>query len=89
MKVIPASDGVHKWIAVFKNGKQTPFGAKGADDFTLTGDTQQRQRYRARHKKDLRSGDPEKAGLLSYHILWGKSSNLPENIKAYEKRFNV
>lgn len=89
MKVIPADDGVHKWIAIFKSGKQTPFGAKSADDFTLTGDTEQRKRYRARHKKDLRSGDPEKAGLLSYHILWGRSSNFTDNVRAYEKRFKV
>jgi hypothetical protein len=89
MKVIPTNDGVHKWVAVFKNGKQTPFGAKGADDFTLTRDIEQRRRYRTRHKKDLRSGDPEKAGLLSYYILWGKSTNMSDNIKAYEKRFKV
>jgi hypothetical protein len=89
MKVIPANDGVHKWIAVFKSGKQTAFGAKGSDDFTLTGDTKQRLRYRTRHKKDLRSGDPEKPGFLSYYILWGSSSSIVENIKAYEKRFKV
>jgi hypothetical protein len=89
MKVVPASDGVHKWVATFKDGKSVSFGAKGADDFTLTRDKEQRQRYRARHEKDLRSGDPQKPGLLSYYLLWGPSSSLSANIKAYEKRFKV
>jgi hypothetical protein len=89
MKVVPADDGVHKWVAVFKDGKSVSFGAKGADDFTITHDKEQRLRYRARHKKDLRSGDPKKPGLLSYYLLWGPSSSLTANIKAYEKRFNV
>ena len=91
MKVVPADDGVHKWVAVFNDGirKRVAFGAKGADDFTITHDKEQRKRYRARHEKDLRSGDPRKPGLLSYYLLWGPSSNLNANIKAYEKRFGV
>jgi hypothetical protein len=89
MKVVPADDNVHKWVATFKDGKSIAFGAKGADDFTLTHDKEQRKRYRARHEKDLRSGDPRKPGFLSYYLLWGSSSNLNANIKAYKKRFNV
>jgi hypothetical protein len=89
MKVVPANDGVHKWVAVFKDGKSVSFGAKGADDYTLTRDKEQRTRYRARHEKDLRSGDPQKPGFLSYYLLWGPSSSLSANIKAYEKKFKV
>ena len=59
------------------------------DDYTITHDKAQRDRYRTRHKKDLRTGNPEKAGFLSYYILWGDSTSLAANIKAYEKRFKV
>jgi len=89
MKVVPANDGVHKWTATFNDGRSVSFGQKGADDFTITHDKEQRLRYRARHAKDLRSGDPRKPGLLSYYLLWGPSTNLNANIKAYEKRFKV
>jgi len=89
MKVTPARDGVHKWTATFKDGKSTSFGSKGMDDYTLTRDKAQRDRYRTRHKKDLATRDPRKAGFLSYYLLWGDSPNLRSNVAAYESRFNV
>lgn len=89
MKVYPASDGKHKWTAEFKSGKKTSFGAKGMDDYTISKDKAQRDRYRERHKKDLATRDPERAGFLSYYLLWGDSSSLPKNIQAYKRRFDV
>jgi len=81
-----------KLMAVFTkdNGrtKTTHFGAKGMDDYTITKDKEQRARYRQRHKKDLKTNDPTKAGFLSYYILWGDSTSRSENIKNYKKRFN-
>ena len=65
------------------------FGAKGMDDYTLSKDKDQRDRYRTRHKKDLETGDPTKAGFLSYYVLWGDSTSRATNIAAYKKRFNL
>jgi hypothetical protein len=87
VEVLPALDGKHKYIAVFKDGRKTRFGAAGMDDYTLTGDEEQRERYRVRHKKDLRTGDPYRAGYLSYYLLWGDSRSLLRNIKEYNRRF--
>tara|TARA_A100000171_G_scaffold33883_1_gene32263 strand:- start:1980 stop:2279 length:300 start_codon:yes stop_codon:yes gene_type:complete len=72
-----------------KNGREktTHFGAAGMDDYTITKDKAQRTRYRDRHKKDLASKDPTKAGYLSYYILWGNSTSRAENIKNYKSRF--
>jgi len=82
-----------KLMAVFEsdNGrkKTTHFGAAGMDDYTLTKDKEQRDRYRTRHKKDLETGDPTRAGFLSYYILWGDSTSRAANISAYKKRFNL
>ena len=82
-----------KLMAVFEsdNGrkKSTHFGAAGMDDYTLTKDKEQRDRYRTRHKKDLETGDPTRAGFLSYYILWGDSTSRAANISAYKKRFNL
>jgi hypothetical protein len=69
--------------------KTTHFGASGMDDYTISKDKEQRERYRTRHKKDLESNDPTKAGYLSYYILWGDSTSRQANISAYKKRFNL
>ena len=82
-----------KMMAVFETDtgrkKTTHFGASGMDDYTLTKDKMQRERYRTRHKKDLETGDPTKAGFLSYYILWGDSTSRAANISSYKKRFNL
>lgn len=82
-----------KYMAIFEDDKgkrkTTHFGLKGADDFTLTGDKEARKRYRERHKKDLATKDPTRAGYLSYFILWGDSTSLNKNISDYKKRFNL
>jgi len=83
-----------KLMAIFtdddgKKIKTTHFGQDGADDYTITNDKEQRTRYRNRHKKDLDTNDYKKAGYLAYHILWGSSTSLQENIKKYKKRFNL
>jgi len=80
-----------KAVFVQDNGrtKTTHFGAAGMDDYTKTHDKAQRDRYRTRHKKDLQTGDPTRAGFLSYHILWGDSTSRAANIAAYKKRFNL
>ena len=79
-----------KYMAIFtgKTNKTTHFGSKGMDDYTITKDKEQRSRYRIRHKKDLKTRDPTRAGFLSYYILWGESTSIKENIKNYKKRFN-
>jgi hypothetical protein len=84
MKLTRANDGKHKWVAEFKDGTHTRFGAVGMDDYTLTHDKEQRDRYRTRHKKDLETGDPKRAGYLSYYILWGNSTSLNANLTAYK-----
>lgn len=79
-----------KLMAVFDiDGKKktTHFGSKGMDDYTKTKDKEQRKRYRQRHAKDLNTGDPTRAGFLSYYILWGDSTSLDKNISDYKRRF--
>jgi hypothetical protein len=91
--VTRAGDGTHKWKAVFtrEDGrkKTTLFGSAGMQDFTLTGDEEQRARYRDRHRKDLMTNDPTRAGYLSWHLLWGDSTSFQKNLSAYKRRFNL
>lgn len=89
MKLVKSTDGVHKWVAEFDDGTKTRFGASGMDDYTLTGDKDARLRYQIRHKKDLRTRDPKRAGYLSYYLLWGDSTSLAENLASYKRRFGL
>ena len=95
MKLIsiePLTGSKYKYLAVFKKPdgtyKKTHFGASGYTDFILSGDTKKRDAYRARHAKDLDTGDFTRAGYLSWWILWNKPS-LAASIADYKKRFNV
>ena len=81
-----------KYVAIFtdsENGrtKSTYFGQEGATDYILSKDKDRRSRYRSRHKKDLQTNDPTRAGYLSYYLLWGDSTSLRTNITNYKKRF--
>jgi hypothetical protein len=58
------------------------------DDYTITHDAQQRARYRQRHSKDLATGDPMRAGFLSYYLLWGNSTSMQTNLQEYKRRFH-
>ena len=93
LDIKPSTKVDKKYMATFQsdNGrkKTTHFGAKGMDDYTLTHDKEQRERYRTRHAKDLQTNDPSKAGFLSYHVLWGDSTSLKTNISAYKKKFDL
>ena len=88
-----------KFRAVFvdeKTGRKrkTDFGArypdgKPYDDYTLTHDKEQRERYKERHKKDLKTGDPTRAGYLAYDILWGPSTSIEKNLASYKSKFHL
>lgn len=73
--------------------KTTHFGAKKngipMDDYTITHDKEQRERYIKRHTKDLRTHDPTRAGFLSMHILWGKTTSISANTAIYKAKFNL
>lgn len=82
-----------KWKAVFEldNGrtKTTHFGAAGMEDYTQHHDKVRREMYRARHKRDLKTGDPTRAGFLSMEVLWGDSTSFAQNLAAYKRRHNL
>jgi len=89
MKLVRSPNPEKKWRAEFDDGTHTDFGLAGANDYTLTGDKDARMRFRIRHKKDLQTRDPKRAGYLSYYLLWGESTSLAENLAAYKRRFNL
>lgn len=86
VKLEKANDGKHKWIAHFDDGRKTRFGQFGANDFTITGNKEAKERYLARHKKDLETNDPQRAGYLSTYILWNKPT-VRESVIDFNRRF--
>lgn len=75
-----------KYRAHFDNGKHTDFGAYGYEDYTIHKDPERANLYRSRHKKDLETKDPTRAGYLSYYVLWSAPS-LEEGIRIYKNKF--
>jgi len=88
-RVVHAKNPAKKWRAEFSDGSHTEFGSANMDDYTLTKDKEQRDRYRKRHLKDLDTEDPTRAGFLSFWILWGNSTNMARNIATYKRKFNL
>lgn len=86
----PRADKKYRAIFIDTDGKtkHTDFGASGAEDYTIHKDKERRQRYLDRHKKDLETEDPTRAGYLSWYILWNKPT-LKASIEDYKNRFNM
>jgi hypothetical protein len=93
LRIIDSPVSGKEYRAVFEtdDGKirHTDFGDPNLQQYTEHGDKERRERYRARHRKDLETNDPTRAGFLSYYILWGDSKSMNENILAYKKKFNL
>ena len=84
-----------KWRATFEHtgtmGKtqfHTDFGASGYIDYTMGASPEKARLYKMRHKKDLETKNPTKAGYLSYYLLWS-SPNFEANVRAYKNRFHL
>lgn len=86
-----------KWRATFEHdghgsGRKTrfhtDFGATGYKDFTQGASPERATLYRLRHKKDLETNNPTRAGYLSYYILWS-SPSFDANVRKYKKMFSL
>jgi len=89
VSITKATDGKHKYTAVFSDPKKTTqFGAVGYDDFTKTKDIYKREAYLARHKTRENWDDPTTAGALSRWILWNQPT-LSASIKDFKRRFKL
>jgi hypothetical protein len=80
-----------KLMATFEtNGRRKVihFGAAGMSDFTKHHDKKRRKRYIDRHHKDLKTGNPARAGYLSMFVLWNKPT-LAGSISDYRRRLGI
>ena len=84
-----ATDGKHKWVAEFADGTKVSFGAKGYEDYTQHRDKLRRANYLSRHKTTENWRNPKTAGALSRWLLWGDSTSLEANIRAFKRRFSL
>ena len=92
LSIQPSEKPDKKMKAMFEvNGRTRTihFGQKKADDYTLTKDKDQRDRYIMRHKTNENWNKPDSAGALSRWVLWGNSTNIHTNIAEFKKKFNL
>ncbi len=90
MKLQPSTRKDKKLMAIFDNGKVVHFGAKNSKTYLDHGDGAKRRAYIARHAKGGEDWlDPYTPGALSRWLLWGDTTSLEANRRAFEKRFNI
>lgn len=94
VRVVPSSNRLKKYDAIFDNGKVVSFGARHEngvpyDDYLNTGNRQKRDAYIARHRVTENWNDPLTAGALSRYLLWGESRSLSKNLQSFKSRFGV
>ena len=79
-----------RFVAVFRNPTKTShFGLEGAVTFIDGANKTVRDNYLKRHKGDLKTNDPLRAGYLSYYVIWGKHRDVEKNLKDYLKMFKI
>ena len=90
LQILKSDNPKKKYKAIFTKDdgktKTIHFGSSMHQDFTQHKNLERRRLYRQRHEKDLK-GDPMSAGYLSYYVLWGDSTSLQTNIKAFKNKF--
>ena len=82
-----------KKVAIFlKDGKSRTvhFGSDVSQTFVEGASKEKRDAYIARHSKTGEDwSKPDSAGALSYHVLWGKSTSIEQNIRSFKRRFSL
>jgi hypothetical protein len=68
-------------------GKIVHFGFAGSQTYLDHGDKVKRENYLKRHRVNESWDKPMTRGALSRWLLWGDSTSLAENIKAFRRKF--
>ena len=92
IKIVRSDKPDKKMMAVFDTGsgrtKTIHFGARGMDDYTITKDKEQMERYLNRHRSSENWSKADSAGALSRYVLWS-ATTLEQGIRNYRNRFNL
>ena len=89
MQIKPSTRKDKRFMAIFKNGTITHFGAKNGSTYIDHKDKAKRTAYIARHRVNENWQDGYSAGALSRFILWGDYTSIDGNIASYKRMFNI
>jgi hypothetical protein len=92
IKIVRSDKPEKKMMAVFEadsgRTKTIHFGSRGMDDYTITKDKEQMERYLKRHRSSENWSKADSAGALSRYVLWS-ATTLEQGIRNYKNRFNL
>jgi hypothetical protein len=92
IKIVRSDKPEKKMMAVFQSDsgrtKTIHFGSRGMDDYTITKDKEQMERYLKRHRSSEDWSKADSAGALSRYVLWS-ATTLEQGIRNYKNRFNL
>ena len=77
-----------KYMATFDNGDKIHFVHTDYKDYTTHHNKDRRENYRKRHASG-KTAAPNTPNALAYHLLWGESTSLRENIKSFKSRYKM
>ena len=100
LSIKPSERATKKYVATFclcdgetkccdKERKRVHFGSRGSSTYLDNKNEDTRKAYIARHQVREDFNNPLTAGSLSFHLLWGKTTSLRENIALFKKKFNL
>jgi len=86
--ISPSTKKNKKYKAVINNDKTIHFGSSAHSDFTRHKDTERKERYIARHKKneDWTKSGVDTAGYMSRWINWNMPT-IEESVKDLNKKY--
>ena len=86
--ITPSKNKKKKFDALIDGTKTISFGEKGASDFTKHKNTDRKERYTDRHKKNENHGisGAKTAGFWSANLLWNKKT-LKDSVDDINKKF--
>jgi len=92
VNVVPSTKKGKKYTAILDNGKEYSFGLDGSSTYLDHKNSQKRENYWKRHtantaERNLIYNRIPSPALFSAVLLWGKYTNLEDNIKLLNELF--
>jgi len=84
VQVAPSTRKGKRFMAEWSDGTVTHFGDITRPSYPFHKDRDRKRKYMLRHRKDLNTGDPRRAGFMSWFILW-QFTSVDVSIRTYNR----
>jgi len=75
-------------MVITPDGYKVHFGAAGYEDYTIHKDSERKNRYIQRHKKNEDWNNTKTPGFWALHLLWNKPT-IKESIEDIKRKYGI